>query len=636
MTLSFFRRHRTMFMVLMAFSVFGILVVGWWGNVEQKLGAWFGPRGARRVVGSIGGEPVRITQVLDFHSDLRRAVLADIAWRVSLNPQAKDPRIRQGLFGLYLQVMALRYPWFSVAAEERPDLTRAMVWLALYREAQRYGFEATEAEVNAYLESFQEAGLRTEDIAAAISRVADGRTQVLNEALRKELTLRAYVQWLAETLSGPVEPELRRVFAEADERIKVGLAVLRASDFLKKVGEVPEAALQQQFTRYKDFLPGGSPQDFGYRIPDRAAVEYLVVDPKAFQEQAAAGATEEDIRQYYEQVKDPEFLIENEKPKKAESPADSEKEAAKAPERAFRPFEDVRDSIRAILVRRRAETLARELLQANVAEIRSAGKGIDLGIWADGQRVRHEVVQGLRTGDQLAALNGIGKAARGDETCAACAMALMELVGPAKAKLSVMEMSEPFQGPQGEWYAFRVTDLALSHQPASLDEVRDEVLADVRRMEAFEIARREGKALFETAAAKGLQAAAKAAGTTLVVSGEFSRRGPIPEAPPDLRENHLLISECFRMIGKNPPRTLVVLGQDQAVVIAELMDRRPPREAAFKADRLELAVRVGQQLAQAALQQALDIGSIQRRMAVVVELPEMEREGEKENVSPGP
>jgi len=628
MTLAFFRRHRTMFMVLMVLSLFGILVVGWWGNVEQKLGAWFGSRGARRVVGSIGGESVRIAQVLEFHNDLRRAVLADITWRVGLNPQAKDPLLRQGLFGLYLQVMAFRYPWFTVAAEERPDLTRAMAWLALYQEAQRYGFEATEAEVNAYLEDLQKAGLRPEDIAAAIGRVADGQPQVLLEALRKELTLRSYVQWLAEILSGAVDPEVRRVFAEIDERIKVRLAVLRASDFLKKVGEVPEAALQQQFTRHKDFLPGGSPEGFGYRIPDRVAVEYLAVDPKAFQEQAAAKVTDENVRQYYENVKDPEYLVKSEK---AEPPAGAEKGEAQAAEKVFRPFEEVRDSIRTLLVRRQAEALARECLQSNVAEIRSAGKGIDLGIWADGRRVRHEVVRGLRTRNQLAALEGIGKAARGDETFAAHAMALMELLGPAKAKLSVMEMSEPFRGPEGEWYAFRVTEASPSHQPASLDEVRDEVLADVRRMETFEIARREGKELFEAAAAKGLLAAARAAGATLVVSGEFSRRGPIPEAPADLRENHLLISECFRMIGENPPRTLVVLGQDQAVVIAELMDRRPPREAAFKADRPEWIVRVGQQLAQAALQQALDIGSIQRRMTVLVELPESEKKTESED-----
>ena len=627
MTLSFFRRHRTMFMVLMAMSLFGILVVGWWNNVEQKFSAWFGPQGTRRVVGSIGGEPVRLSQLMEFHSDLRRAVLADVTWRVGLNPQAKDPRIRQGLFGLYLQVMAFRYPWFTVAMEERPNLTRAMAWLALYREARRYGFEATDAEVNTYLEDLQGAGLRAEDLGAAIEQVAGGRQQVLYAAMRKELTLRLYVQWLAETLSGPVDSELRRAFTEKDERIKVRLAVLRASDFLKKVGEIPEATLQQQFAKYKDFLPGGSPEGFGYRIPDRVAVEYLVADPEAFKEQAAAKVTDESLRPYYESAKDPEYLVKN---GKAEPPAGAEKGEPQTQEKVFRPFEEVRDSIRALLVRREAEALAREYLQTNAAEIRAAGKGVDLGIWADGRQVRHEVVPGLHAQEQLAALEGIGKAKRGEETFAAHAMALTEFVGPAKAKLAVMEMSEPFQGPAGEGYAFRVTEASPSRQPASLEEVRDAVLADERRMEAFEIARREGKALFE-AAAKGLQPAARAAGVAVISTGEFSRQGPIPEAPPDLRENPLVLNECFRMVRDLQPQTIVVLGRDQAVVVAELTDRRLPREAAFKADRSELAVRVGQQLAQAALQQVLDIGSIQRRMTVVVELPESEKKAEQED-----
>jgi len=613
-------------MVLMALAVISMVFFQAWSYMGPKLEQWFGSSGPRTVVGTIDGRTVRFGELLEFHTKLRQAAMADLQWRVDLSRQATDSEMRQRLVNLYLQIMAMRFPWVTEVLQERMDAAKTIVWVALYDEARRAGIEATRAEAENYLKSVKDAGLSAEAIQRTISQAGGGDRTKFVEALRTEMTLRMYVQWLGETLSGAVDPEVRRLFAQVDERIKVRLAVLRAADFVSQVGEIPDPVIQEQFNKYKSYPPGKGPEGFGYRIPDRVAVEYLVADPKAFEEQAKPKVTDEMIRQYYEAAKDTQYLVKDEKPaeaKKDEARKDeAKKEEAKPPEKEYRPLEEVREEIRKKLVEQESAALARERMEADVAEIRAAKRGADLAIWADGKQVRRVALLGLHTPEQLAELAGIGKAVRGSETFPADAMAMMELVGQAHAKLSVMEISEPFVGPSDECYAFRVTNIEKSREPTSLAEVRDRVVTDVRETKAFEITREKARKLLETAAEKGLVAAADAAKVPVTATEWFSREQPIPSVPPEIGASRVVVGECFRMTDEGRQRTLVTLAENRTAVVAEWADRRPPREAGYAAQRMSLVNRVGGQVGRAALAQAVSPKSIQERMAVVVTLPE--------------
>lgn len=620
MTLSFFRRHRKMFMVLMFLSLISMLLWGSWQYVEQRLNAMFGPGGARTEAGTIAGKPVTYSDLEEFYRSVRIAVLSDLTWRIDLNSKGQPAEMRQRMFGFYLQIMAMRFPWVGMAATERMNPNQAMVWLALYREAGQRGFAVGTQEVETYLKTLQEMGLPPEAIQQAVDRQAGGQRSRLVEALRTELTLRNYVQWLGETLGGATEPELRRVFAQMDERIDVRLAVLNAADFLGDVKDVPEDALQQQYNQFKPFLPGTGPQGYGYRIPDRVSIEYLVAEPDDFRDEAKAKITDEMVKRYYESAKDTEFLVKEETPA-----ADAKKDDAKPPEKKSRPFEEVREDIRKKLTDSQAGLLARERLQANVMEIRAAKRGIGLGMWADGNQVRSVSAKGLFTLAQLEKLEGIGKATRGQVAMPAEAVALVELIGIKGAKLSVNEMSEPLVAPNGVAYAFRVTACEKSREPTALAEVREAVLDDVRRAKAFDLAREKGRTILEAAAQKGLAPACEAAKVPVVTTGLFTREQPIPSAPPEVSGNRVLASECFRMPAENKQRTLVTLAEDKRVVLAELVSRKAPREAGFERDRAQLANQFGSQVARGVLGQALDPESIRRRMTVVLTIPESER-----------
>jgi len=203
-------------------------------------------------------------------------------------------------------------------------------------------------------------------------------------------------------------------------------------------------------------------------------------------------------------------------------------------------------------------------------------------------------------------------------------------VPAAKVKLAVMEISDVYTDPDGNACVFRVTSIEPNHEPADLKDVRDKVLADVRGAKAFDLVRERAKALLDAAAAKGLEAAAKDARLKPPAESDwFAREKTIrfgmqvftlPATLPEVGANRLVVAECFRMAADGRQRTMVTLAEEREVVLAELVGRKEPREAAYQRDRPVLADRVGRQVAEIALRQAIDLGSIQRRMAVVCEV----------------
>jgi hypothetical protein len=213
------------------------------------------------------------------------------------------------------------------------------------------------------------------------------------------------------------------------------------------------------------------------------------------------------------------------------------------------------------------------------------------------------------------------------------AVTLTELLGAEKAKLAVMEISEPYEGPDGEAYILRVTACQPNHEPASLEEVRDRVLADIRLARAYEIARETGKKLLEAAQAKDLAEAAKAEKIKTADSDWVPQEHliPVPYAGqffafpaslPEVGSNRVVLNECFRMAAEGKKLTLVSLAEEQMVVVAQLLGRKPPREAKFLLMRPLLAQQTGWQLGGAALRQAVDLSAIQRRLSVVLSAPE--------------
>jgi hypothetical protein len=633
MTLSFFRRHRKWFMVLMFLSLFGILIFGWWHSVEEKLSMWWGSHPTTQKVGTINGKPVREGEVREFFGELRAAGEASQQIAMLLESRATTPEARQRLYANTMGATA--WPIVTPTADrEKTDRLTIMTWLALYEEARERGFVTSQAEVDARFAALAELGLSPEVLKSIVRRVAGGQRSRLDDAMRKDMALRSYINYLGEDLSVVVEPEMRREFVRMDERLKVRLEVIKAADLLPEVKDPAEAVLRQQFDKYKKFLAGQSPEGFGYRIPDRVQIEYLEASASVFEDAARTQVTDADVRAYYDANKDTEFLVKEEKAsadkEKDKDKKEQQTEEAKRPEKKVRPFEEVRGEIRKTLIRRKAAALASERLNGNAAEIRSVKKPPDLRIWADGKQVRYAAIEGFKSAEQLAEIKGIGQAMRGSDRLPAYAVQVKGLAPAGKERLGEMEISDVFTDPDGNAYVMRVTGIEPNHEPSSLQEVRDKVVADVRQVTAMQLARERGTALMDAAAAKGLEAAAKDLKLKPTVESDWFPREytvpyggrwvTLPATLPEVGSNRMVVAECFRMAADGRQRAMVTLAEQREVVVVELVGRKMPREAAYERLRPLLATRVGQQVAGIVLRQALDLGSIQRRNAVVCDV----------------
>ena len=706
MTLSFFRRHRKWFMVMMFAALVGMMFFGSWSYMGPAVQHWFGGGPGSNVVATIGGKNIKENQAREFLHQMVVAGEASRIWAMRVVPKAKTPEDRVIAMRNTIEATSLPMMPQEFFAEERVPAKSVLAWLALYEEARNAGFDTSAGQVEDRLKALADLGLSKSDVDHTIVQLAGGNRDLLIQALRKDMTLTAYINWLGQSFSEPVTPQLKREFAKMDDRIQVRLAVLKADGFLAEVKDIPEADLKAQFEKGKAFLAGQGPDGCGYRIPDRVKVEYLVADPAGFEAEAASKVTDEDVRKYYEQHKDPEFLVKEEKPAeaappaapapakapapaekapagpkgeagptgpvapapkaetkaapKSEPPAAPKTEAepltlppglapatpgapmtgpgpaapppeAKPPEKKLRPLAEVQAEIRSRLVKDKAKAAVLDLLGVDVGEIRQQKKPPDLRIWADGTKVKYVPPTAFLTAAELAILPGIGHSQRGKATFEETAPAVTELVGPEKAKLALMETSEPFVAPDGTAYAFRVTAVEPNHEPALLGEVKGQVMTDMKKAKAFEVARQIGRKLVEAAEKRDLKDAAadlkvKTADSDWVPQERYFQLDQqilkLPPALPGVGANRMVVSECFRLAAEKKRLASVTLADEKAVVVIELLGHKPPREALFEKVRPALVRQVGRQLAEDALRQALALAAIERRMEVVMKVPD--------------
>jgi hypothetical protein len=651
MQLAFFRRHQRFFMVLMVLAVASMIVWSIGYKLWPRVLEWIGGR-ANPEVGSIGGRAVHDRQVVEFYRTIRVGSAASRWLFYRLAPEVQTADAETAL--MFHTIGRTMWPLLGDAIlEERPDWSRVIVWMALYEEAKRWGFETADAEVEARLEALHGVGLKTADLERLIAQESPAGREAFDEGLRADMTLRAYVDWILETTGVAVEPELRRRFVRMDERAKVRLAVLKAEDFLSKVPQATDDRVAKQFEAYKAYLPGQGPKGFGYRIPDRVKIEYLVADPAAFEKDAGGRVSDEDVAAYYEAHKDPDFIVKEEPvkdaaketgadapaaetppEKEAQSPSPSPEKPAK--EKTFRPLEEVRDEIRRLLVSAEAKRLASERMQGDVAEVRAMKDPPDLRIWSDGTYVQYADEADFRTADQLAAVEGLGAATREGQTLPQTALALVELVGPEKGQLAANEISEVFTDPAGRMYACRVTAFEANHEPPSVQEVRDAVVKDLRLEAAGEAAEASAKKLLEAAGEKGLEAAAKKAGVAVeetdwfprerfIPGGRAGRSFTFPPSLPVVGSSPPVVAECFRLEPGGQERSLVTLARERWAVVLELVGRKPPREPLYQAIRPLLAQEVGVELTSSARSDLLDEEAVRRRLRVIWAPPEAER-----------
>lgn len=445
-------------------------------------------------VGTAFGDPVYLSQLRMAKNDM------DVATGLGMRP----------------------YPIFATSDRDE-SATAAFL---LMDEARRAGVRVSRDQV---ISSLRDSGL-----APRIEAIRKNTNRSLNsiyDAVARYLAPFHLLNYEFAAAVGESEPRLERDYRDQTQTADVRISVISSAAFQRHVAEPTEEEIAAEFEAGKnrsDVLTGDK-LEFGYQLPARVRLEYLTVDPAAFE--SGMVVRDSELQRYYDQYK-------QKYRRKIEGPSISLDQKA---DFVIPTLDEVREQVKRDVRSQKAIQAAQQL----VARIRAeAGRP-----WAALSPDQSPPAAAITPFDELqrrfsdqyaviyrrtnlleaAALRrepGIGTSQLGTGTNRVpFGAAAMNVVGLVEADASegspgplrVGEPSRPLYRTQGtdaagrprayQWYIFRVIEAAPPGPPASVDEVRERVVANIKRLRAHEMAGTAARKLADAARGEGLEAA---------------------------------------------------------------------------------------------------------------------------------
>ena len=448
------------------------------------------------------------------------------------------------------------------------------------------------------IEEARQAGIRVsrERAQQEISRrgVDEGHMDVVRKQSGRSLVsiYDAVGSWLAAAQLFQVQyealgdslPRLEQEYQKTTQEAVVKLSVIDAQAFTSLVEEPTEAELQDHFEAGKDRDTEHADDElrFGYLLHERVRIEYLTVDPNAIRDQISVREAER--KRYYQQNKQKYITY---VPRATTQPAQPGQSAFKQVLQTYeQASERVREDCRtAKAIQSAARAVSDIRREAN--QPWASGKLGDDGYravppsdrivsfealrdkYSSRFPVEHHKTELLNKAG-LAALSGIGRAVydSGRQRQPASEMALrikglftppeddtLPVLNPDEPSALMMSLQyNPITRRQEAYqaYLFRVVGIAPSGPPASLDEVREQVVKDVRLVKALRMAERHAQWLAEQAREVGLEDAVEEAAELKELLRIAEAPASAPSSAPALPVQPA--SRFTRALGPNAPR----------------------------------------------------------------------------------
>lgn len=242
MAFGFFRRRQKMVLIIMA-----VLMVSFLVGV-QGFDQWTKSNPANAVIGKMGDVKIKAIQL----------------------QQAREEM--QSLESLG----AFNTPDFLTMRSQSGE-TGYMLLLA---EAQKAGIRVSDSEVASLLDKVGKAsgGNGAADVYAKLPR--DTSHKMVNSAIAHWLMIQRNYQANV-VLTPPSESDLKHLYRDLNEQINARMITVSADEFRDKVTPPDEAGIKSQFETYRSTIAKSydkNPFGFGYRQPNRAAIQYLLVN----------------------------------------------------------------------------------------------------------------------------------------------------------------------------------------------------------------------------------------------------------------------------------------------------------------------------------------------------------------------
>jgi hypothetical protein len=533
----------------------------------------------------------------------------------------------------------LSTPLYRVQDPQKRNLAMCL----LLEEAKHAGVRVGRDQIVASLQNNPNAV----QMLTAIRRATSRSLNSIYDAIARINSVMILAQYQIRAASGASLPQLEDEYRDQNQEARVLISVIDSSAFSSQVPEPSEEELQANFEQGKDRETERTDEaiKYGYRIPDRVQVEYLTVDPGEIRE--SIRVSEKNARRYYEDNRQKYVkTVEDASPLALEEPQ------TQTVQLTYDEVSDqVREDYRAEKAILEAQRLVNEIHQEAVRPW--AATPLD----KDGERqrpsdqnivpftelqkkfsaeypVKYKETE-LVTLRELKREPGFGRATAviGRDAISAPDLAF-HVKGLATADPNdpkpLLRIDEPgpvvLEGggagqPAYQAYVFRVVAVAPAGPPKSLDDVRAEVVRNVEKSEAFELAGEQAQALAEKARQVGLkQAVAQATElkallseapdnitmlpTTVPASGRFVKQLEPYEPETFSREAkplsgvgfapglHEKVFDSFTEAGETPPGqhhvVVVPLARTGKWAVVELLKLKPIYRGEFEMARSEL------------------------------------------------
>ncbi len=373
-------------------------------------------------------------------------------------------------------------------------------------------------------------------------------------------------------------PEIEHAYRDQNQEARVLISVIDAKAFLEGVSEPTEEELQAHFEEAKsrDNAHTDEAHVYGYRIHDRVRVEYLTVDPSVIQDSVRISAREatrfyeENKYKYVKEVKDaaPFALDDGGQPQKIQLTYEEVKDQVREDCRAAKAILEAQRLVNMIQQEARRPWDIAPLGEDNVRQVPPAETLKSFEELKEKYSSEYPVVYQqteLVTERELRRERGFGRTsvvvgrepvptptltfhveglatAEPDER-----MPVLRINEPSPVVLETRTIDPVSGAVPYQAYVFRVTHIEPSGPPASLDDVREQVIQNVKQIKTFELAGEQARALAEQARENGLEQSVAAAKDLKKMMGQKEQETPTtePAAPPDPAERYVQMLQPY-------------------------------------------------------------------------------------------
>lgn len=439
-------------------------------------------------------------------------------------------------------------------------------WIMLKREAQLAGLIGGPADGDFQLQQqastvSQQQRVPFEDVYSQLIQILGSEARQsgmsLDEGKQAFATLAGIGRLIDKYAASAVASDnrVRHIVDQFEDRINIAFVFVDATEFIDELPVPDEALLLEQFEKYRDVEPGAGEKGFGYRLGDRAKVEYLTIKYQSLLDQVEASGLE--ARKWFQRNQD---LV---RPN-----ADGSRPT----------YDEFPDDVIAAYRRAKAEELMAEISRTIKGELLSAIQPLPRDGafrvlpegWVD-QRVSFEALrerlqeqfgvtveysadaQSWKTMSELGTLEGIGGATR---PAGVANMSFRQLVEGHReiartplpglqagiADTALLRRNDFNRGRVGESafpadaFLYRVIEIDRARAAETLDEVREQVVKDVKRLQAYDTLVADIDAWWRRGIDEGIDDLAKSI-DSYVRRGAVARYGNTSSEPGDYGPN---------------------------------------------------------------------------------------------------